>query len=38
MRPSRAAVTQAAWSIAVGLFLGLVVVAAAFAALRFHGM
>ena len=37
-RPSRAAVTQAAWSIAVGLFLGLVVVAAAFATLRFQGM
>jgi hypothetical protein len=37
-RPSRAAVVQAAWSIAVGLFLGLVVVAAAFATLHFRGL
>jgi hypothetical protein len=37
-RPSRAAVIQAAWSIAVGLFLGLVVVGAAFAALHFRGL
>ena len=37
-RPSRAAVTQAAWSVAVGLFLGLVVAGAAFATLHFHGM
>jgi hypothetical protein len=37
-RPSRAAVTQAAWSVAVGLFLGLVVVAAALATLHFRGL